>query len=151
MCIKEIIFELANEIDARLSSISIPAAILEWRFNIKKKPELALAKSLLSVKMTKKEIDDLVSGNVYKTKDALALFGIDLGDEKDQWDFWKDAIQTIVTRRNNIVHHNDYASDISLGDIKIYIRKLIEYIDFIVNACLVQSFKLSAEIVRKTA
>ncbi len=137
MCIKEIVFELAKDIDARLSSAAIPASIIEWRLNQKKRTESA-SKSILSINMTKKEIDDLVSGNVYKTKDALALVGIELGEKKAQWETWKDVIQAIVTRRNNIVHHNDDASDLSLGDIKTYIRSIIDYIDFVVDACLLQ-------------
>lgn len=138
MCIKEIVFELAKDIDARLSSAAIPASIIEWRLNQKKRAESA-TKNILSINMTKKEIDDLVSGNVYKTKDALALVGIELGAKKAQWESWKDAIQAIVTRRNNIVHHNDDASDLSLGDIKTYIRSIIDYIDFVVAACLLQN------------
>lgn len=139
MCIKEIIFELAKDIDARLSAAAIPASVIEWRLNQRKKGDAASSsKSLLNVNMTKKEIDDMVSGNVYKTKDALALVGVELGAQKAQWETWKDAIQSIVTRRNNIVHHNDDASDLSLGDIKTYIRSIVDYIDFIVNSCLAQ-------------
>lgn len=136
MCIKEIVFEIAKDIDARLSSAAIPSSIIEWRLNQKKKTDSpSPPKILLSVKMTRKEVDDLVSGNVYRTKEALALVGIELATQKNQWESWKDSIQTIVTRRNNIVHHNDDASDLSLGDIKIYIKSIIDYIDFVIKAC----------------
>lgn len=85
--------------------------------------------------MTKKEIDDLVSGNVYRTKDTLALIGVELSLDKAAWDAWKESIQAIVTRRNKIVHHNDDASDISLGDIRGFIISIINYIEFIITAC----------------
>ncbi len=136
MCIKEIVFEIAKDIDARLSSAAIPSSVIEWRLGQKKKSDSSLiSKKLLSINMTKKEVDDLVSGNVYRTKEALALVGIELAAEKVQWELWKDSIQAIVTRRNNIVHHNDDASDLSLGDIRSYIKSIINYIDFVINAC----------------
>lgn len=136
MCIKEIVFEIAKDIDARLSVAAIPTSLIEWRLNQRKKADASPSiKSQLSINMTKKEVDDLVSGNVYRTKDALALVGIELAAQKNQWESWKDSIQSIVTRRNNIVHHNDDASDLSLGDIKIYIKSIMDYIDFVVQAC----------------
>lgn len=136
MCVKEIVFEISQDIDARLSTVAIPSSIIEWRMNPKKKSDsLTTPKILLSVNMTKKEVDDLVSGNVYRTKEALSLVGIDLAVKKLQWESWKDSIQAIVTRRNNIVHHNDDASDLSLGDIRIYIKSITDYIDFIIQSC----------------
>ena len=139
MCIKEIVFEIAKDIDARLSSAEIPSSLIEWRLSPKKKTDSSSPPSkLLSVNMTKKEVDDLVSGNVYRTKEALALVGIELAAEKSQWESWKDSIQAIVTRRNNIVHHNDDASDLSLGDIKVFIKSIIDYIDFLIRSCHLQ-------------
>ena len=73
--------------------------------------------------------------NAYRTKEALAIVGVDVTIDKPQWEAWKDLIQSIITRRNNIVHHNDDASDISLGDVRTFINSVIEYIDFIVASC----------------
>lgn len=134
MCIKDIVFAVAGDIDARLSTASIPASIIEWRY--KKRNDSGNAyPNRFAIGITKKEVDDLVSGNVYKTKDALALVGVDLTTDKSEWEAWKDLIQAIVTRRNNIVHHNDDASDISLGDIRLYINSVMDYIKFIVASC----------------
>lgn len=136
VCIKEIIFEVAKDIDIRLSMASVPPSIIEWRYNQKKKNDHSPGVATnFSVGMTKKEIDDLVSGNVYKTKEALALVGVELISEKEKWESWRESVQAIVTRRNNIVHHNDDATDISLGDIKSYISTICGYIDFIVSTC----------------
>lgn len=144
MCIKEIVFELATDIDARLSMAAIPASIVEWRLTQKKRVETnSGGKPLLRVNMTKKEVDDMVSGNVYRTKEALAIVGVELSDNKEQWESWKDSIQAIVTRRNNIVHHNDDASDLSMGDIKVHIQSIINYIDFVVATCLTQKMPSS--------
>lgn len=136
MCIKEVVFEIAKEIDSRFSAASIPYALLEWRYSIKKKQESGNRPSFPpSIKMTKKEVDDLVSGNVHKTKEALSIVGVDLAANTEDWEGWKDKIQTLVTRRNNIVHHNDNASDLSLGDINSYVQMILDYIDFIVSVC----------------
>lgn len=137
MCIKDIVFAVARDIDVRLSTASIPASIIEWRYSQKKKKNESGNgfPNRFAIGITKKEVDDLVSGNVYKTKDALALVGVDLTTDKSKWEAWKDLIQAIVTRRNNIVHHNDDASDISFGDIRSYINSMIEYNKFIVTSC----------------
>lgn len=139
MCMKEIVFEIAKDIDARLSSAAIPSSVIEWRLSQKKKADSSSSSSkLLTVNMTKKEVDDLVSGNVYRTKEALALVGIEIAADKAEWELWKDSIQAIVTRRNNIVHHNDDASDLSLGDIRNCIKSIIDYIDFVIQVCYLQ-------------
>lgn len=136
MCIKEIVFTVAVNIDARLYAAAVPASIIEWRFSPKRKGESGYGRcSSFTIGMTKKEVDDFVSGNVYKTKEALALVGVDLEGDRPKWESWKEIIQAIVTRRNNIVHHNDSASDIALGDVRRYIASVMEYIDFLVVAC----------------
>lgn len=136
ICIKELVFAVASDIDSRLSAASIPRSIIEWRYNQKKKAEPGMARSnSYIIGMTKKEVDDLVSGNIYKTREAFSLVGVDLAEDVSQWTSWKELIQAIVTRRNNIVHHNDDASEISLGDVRAYIVSVNEYIDFIVAAC----------------
>ena len=135
MCVKELIFVVASDIDARLSIASVPSSTIEWRFSQKKKQDPLTVTTMVSIGMTKKEIDDLVSGNVFRTKDALAIVGVNLANDKAIWDSWKDLVQAIITRRNNIVHHNDDASDISLGDVRDFISTMIKYIDFIVDSC----------------
>lgn len=136
MCIKDIVFAVASELDRRLSVASIPTTFIEWRYSQKKKVD-SPGQQIQSagIGMTRKEIDELVSGNVFKTKDALALVGVELAADKAKWESWKELIQSMVTKRNNIVHHNDAASDLSLGDIRQYINLTVSYIDFIVGAC----------------
>ena len=130
-------FEVVKDIDRRLSTAYVPPSVIEWRLNSKKKSDSPSSPStFFAIGMTKKDIDDLVSGNVFKTKDALAIVGVDLASDKANWELWKDSIQAIVTRRNNIVHHNDDASDLSLGDIKLFIETILNYIDFIISACI---------------
>lgn len=136
MCIKDIVFAMATDLDERIALASIPSSIVEWRYSQKRKGDsVALQTQRFGIGMTRKEVDDLVSGNVYRTRDALVLVGVDLAADKLTWETWKELIQNIVTRRNNIVHHNDDASDLSFGDIRQYIASVSNYIDFIVAAC----------------
>ena len=135
-CIKDTVYSVAEDLDARLLTAAIPAALVDWRYNSKKqKNDKDKFSTILKIGMSKKDVDDLVSGNVYKTKDALLLVGVDLASDSPEWEKWKELIQTIVTKRNNIVHHNDDASDLSFGDIKIYIKSIEEYLNFISQAC----------------
>jgi RiboL-PSP-HEPN len=137
MCIKGIVFEVAKDIDARLLSASVPSSFIDWRYGQKKRNDSASElMRFISVNMTAKEIDDLVSGNVYKTKNALAIVGVEPESENDEWESWKESVQAIVTRRNNIVHHNDDASDVSLGDIRNFIKTILDYINFIISVCI---------------
>jgi len=148
-CIKDIVFSVAEDIDFRLSNAGIPLAIVDWRYNQKNKNNIkdGLLKENLSsvckIQLSKKEVDDLVSGNVYKTKDSFLIVGIDLTSDKVEWEEWKELIQSIVTRRNNIVHHNDAASDLSFGDIRVYIKSVEDYLDFIHRACVSANNALS--------
>lgn len=133
ICIKDVIFSILKDIEKRLSIAAIPKNLVEWKYNQKNKNNNV--NEYFKISISKKEIDDLVSGNVYKTKSAFLILGIDLAYDAVEWETWKELIQTIVTRRNNVVHYNDNASDLSFGDIKTYIKSVEAYLDFINNAC----------------
>jgi len=46
----------------------------------------------------------------------------------------KDLIATVVAKRNNVIHHNDSASDISFSDVVEYIDTFIRYMEGIDRA-----------------
>lgn len=131
-CVKDVVFAIASDIDSRLDTAKIPEALLDWRY---KKDKKHVSRPAFAVKMTRKEIDEIVSGNVFKTKDSLLLIGVNLALDVGEWEMWKELIQAIVTRRNNIVHHDDDASDLSFGDIRVYIQRVREYLAFIGHCC----------------
>lgn len=136
-CIKDVIHSIGSDIDAKLTTANIPLNIVEWRYNTKnKKSQNSNVQETFKISMSRKDVDDLVSGNVYRTKDAFLIVGVDLASDLPTWETWKELIQSIVNRRNNIVHHNDDASDLSFGDIKTYIRSIDEYLSFIDAACI---------------
>ncbi len=136
-CIKDVIHSIGSNIDAKLTTANIPLSIVEWKYNSKnKKSQNSNVQEIFRICMSRKDVDDLVSGNVYRTKDAFLIVGVDLASDISTWETWKELIQSIVNRRNNIVHHDDDASDLSFGDIKTYIQSIDEYLSFIDAACI---------------
>jgi hypothetical protein len=54
------------------------------------------------------------------------FLGIDLLGEEG-FNKNKDVVTSVVVKRNNIVHHNDSASDVSFSDIEGYIDVFVDY------------------------
>lgn len=54
------------------------------------------------------------------------MFGIDL-DIVEAFNSRKDIINQIIVKRNNILHHNDEASDLSNLDVILYISEIKDY------------------------
>ena len=54
------------------------------------------------------------------------MIGIDLGSS-EKFVEHKSLVGTIVNKRNNIIHHNDEASDISFSDLLVHIDVFLEY------------------------
>ena len=72
--------------------------------------------------------------NSFRTEALFKNFGIKL-QGNIEFETRKDRIQTLVSKRNNIIHHNDNASDLSVTDIIeniLYIKSYILAIDNIV-------------------
>ncbi|MFM0276376.1 HEPN domain-containing protein [Paraburkholderia aspalathi] len=118
-------FDLAKEICARANSARIPHNFLYWQTakEVKEK-ELKFAEAAFS--LTKQEISDEISANPYRTIKLFRFLGIDLSEEEG-FNKNKDFINAVVVKRNNIVHHNDAANDISFSDIEKYIDVFVDY------------------------
>ena len=94
----------------------------------------------LKISTTKKELDEHISGSPYRTEVLFKKIGIDLS-KTDNFTRRKDVIQSIVTKRNRIAHHNDDANDISANDLVIYIDQLIEYMNSITRSVESENLK----------
>ena len=123
--LQDIAFDLAKEICARANSARIPHNFLHWqnRKEIKEK-DLKFAEAIFS--LSKKDIAEEISANPYKTIKIFRFLGINLSEE-DGFRNNKDIINAVVTKRNNIIHHNDAANDISFSDIEAYIDVFVGY------------------------
>lgn len=134
-CLQDIAFVHAIEISERAKNARIPKNYLLWSLNkdVKKK-ELAFGD--IDIKPDKKEISNDLSGNPHKTIILFRYLGIDLTNN-DRFNRNKDLVGAVVSKRNNIIHHNDEAMDISFDDLLDFIDVFMEYMEAIVEqACL---------------
>lgn len=123
--LQDVAFKHSQEISNRVASAKIPHNFLHWRLATGLK-EKHLNYNDISLPITKKDIANEISANPYRTLKLFQLLGVDLA-KKEIFENNKDLINTIVTKRNNIVHHNDTAADVSFGDLKAYISVIVPY------------------------
>ncbi|WP_138411441.1 HEPN domain-containing protein [Stutzerimonas nosocomialis] len=115
-----------------MASASIPHNLIAWcttpdideKLKAGGKSDKILKFKEFEIGKTKSDLK--LSGNVHKTITAFKLLGIDI-TQHPKFKEHKDLIGSIVDKRNNIIHHNDEASDITLNDLSLYISIFIEY------------------------
>lgn len=123
--LQDIAFEHARRIGERLNQAKIPHNFIYGKLvNEVKEKDLKYENAVY--KYNKKELSDIISGNPYKTINAFRLIGINLNSSEKFLEL-KSLVGTIVNKRNNIIHHNDEASDISFSDLLVNITVLLEY------------------------
>lgn len=106
----------------------MPHNLVKWSLNIDKELKDSEFKfEQLKITIKKKQLDNYISGNPFKTKDLFKKFGIDL-EQNQLFNSQKEEINAIVVKRNKILHHNDEASDVSSTDLTNNIESLTKYI-----------------------
>nr|WP_315258408.1 HEPN domain-containing protein [uncultured Flavobacterium sp.] len=131
--LKDALMVIIDDVNLRLDSTKIPHNLIKWTLNIEKEfKETEYKFEHLKIKLKKKELDEYISGNPFKTRDLFKKFGIPL-DKNLIFNTQKDIVNTIVVKRNKVVHHNDEASDISNNDLKNFIEILKSYLENIDN------------------
>lgn len=78
------------------------------------------------------DIDKNLSANPYKTIPFFVRLGINLENIEEFSDL-KEQVETIVNKRNNIVHYNDDASDVGARDVIDSIQVLKNYMKILDN------------------
>lgn len=136
--LQDLAFLQTQEINSRLLAANIPNNFMLWRVagNIKDKDNRWGYKHG-SMYASKKEVSKNLSANPYRTLKLFSKLGIDLGSN-DTFEANKDLVNTIVDKRNSIIHHNDRAASVSFGD-------LIAYIDIILKYSKAITFSMEAE------
>lgn len=133
--IKDALESLLFDFNMRLKNEKFPYNLIRWSIEQKSSTDSKMSSILekkhcrseiLYLKIKKKDLDSFISGNPFRTKDLFMMFGIDL-EKNDDFTKYKDVINTIVTKRNNILHHNDDASDLGNSDILIYLQEVKQY------------------------
>lgn len=123
--LQDIAFEYSRKVTERLKQAKIPHNFLYGKL-AKDIKEKELEYTDASYNYSKKDLSDVISGNPYKTINAFRLIGIDLS-ASEKFVEHKNLVGTIVNKRNNIIHHNDEASDISFSDLLVHIDVFLEY------------------------
>lgn len=123
--IQELAFVYSTIIEDRISSSNIPRNIVVWSINNEsKKDQFKFEK--FSTNFDREKFSEIVSANVEKTIRAFKYIGVDV-DSDNSFRLHKDFISAFVKKRNNIVHHNDDAVDVSLSDVVDSIHKIKLY------------------------
>ena len=130
--LQDIALMYANELDSRVKSADIPHNFVHWRI-AKEIKEKDLVFKNIDLSVNKKEISDNLSGNPYKTIKLFKYLGVDL-QSKIGFEENKSFVETVVTKRNNIIHHNDKAMDVSFSDLLSYVDVFLVYIKSIDDA-----------------
>lgn len=132
--LQEIAILISKDIHQRLSNINIPINYLYWQLSPASYKEKDLKFEMANLCPNPRDISEKLSANPYKTVKLFQLLGIDL-NKCEYFNNHKDIINSIVNKRNNIIHHNDDAVDISFRDLKEYIlifkNYLNKFIDFV--------------------
>lgn len=133
--IKDVLELLINDYNERISVEKYPYNLIRWSIESKDNNDSKIQALLdkkkgryedLKIKIKKKDLDPFISGNPFRTRELFTMFGIDL-DIVEAFNSRKDIINQIIVKRNNILHHNDEASDLSNLDVILYISEIKDY------------------------
>ena len=121
----------------RIRDAKVPTNLILWAVSAKGQGDLK-EKSLKFNDFDLNEIDEKtinseLSGNPWKTITLFKKLGVDIS-RNSEFGRHKDLIETIVRKRNNIVHHNDQAIDVSMFDIIGHIDSFLAYMKAIESA-----------------
>lgn len=130
--LKEVANAHVSNVRARLVTANVPHNLLTWSV-VRDVKDKDLRFERFGISLTSKEIDEELSGNPFRTSKCFRLLGIEL-DAVPEFFAHKEMINTVVAKRNNIIHHNDTAIDLSLGDIRVYRNHFNVYIRAIATA-----------------
>ena len=135
LLLKDLVIERIRHYDETLKLARIPHNIFQWsEWSEAGKPkEKNLKYSEFRLKIDGKRVDSIISPSPFKTIECFQLIGIDLL-KFEKINNNKEFINSLVQKRNKIIHYNDSATDISLGDVLQFINTSIEYSQAIVDA-----------------
>jgi len=123
--LQDLAFAYVSLVQARLASAKIPHNVVRWSVSKDfKEKEMRFGDFALST--TRKDLADELSGNPGKTIGLFRHIGIDL-QGNEAFKNHKDVIGAVVTKRNNIIHHNDSAADVSMTDLLQYADQFLLY------------------------
>jgi RiboL-PSP-HEPN len=140
--IQEIAATHFSSLCVKVQNAKIPHNLMIWNaFGDTKSKEFEY--KLFEVSVTENQLREAISGNFEKTVRAFKFVGIDLLSS-EEFCRNKDFVASFVEKRNNIIRHNDAASDLSLTDVVTAIDVILEYVRTIRD--IVGSSPFSSEV-----
>jgi hypothetical protein len=133
--LKDVLEIMLMDYNDRIKNENFPHNLIRWSIENKSNASSKVASLLedknkrfedLEIKLKKKDLDAFISGNPFRTKQLFEMFGVNLSED-EYYMANKELIQSIITRRNNVLHHNDQASDLTNIDIISYISQINDY------------------------
>lgn len=125
--LKDAAMAIVTEVDTVLSLNPISSNLIQWSVLREKFKESGGEFNNFKLSIDTKVIDNEISGNVGKTISLFSRLGVNLLSS-DEFNDNKDIISSIVTKRNDVVHHNDDVGDLSFIDIVGRVDYLMLYI-----------------------
>lgn len=123
--IQELAMSYVSTVRKNLDDANVPHNLLVW--SIKREEKLKASNySPFDLNITRQNVSDLISGNFFKTVKAFEKLGVNLLSD-NEFENYKDFIATTIDKRNQIVHHNDEASDMSMLDVLHIIDQFATY------------------------
>ncbi|GAB2786763.1 hypothetical protein GCM10027040_11040 [Halomonas shantousis] len=132
--LQDLAYVYTKEINRRITLAKIPHNFIYWKTSRDPK-EKDLRFEEANYPSNRKEISDGLSANPYKTIKAYRILGIDLSKE-EEFNNNKDLVNSVVNKRNSIVHHNDSAVDVSFSDLSSNIKIFKKYMSAVKDAVL---------------
>lgn len=114
--LQDLAFLYASEINRRIIEAKVPHNYIVWGVSSKEVKDKDLKFEDANYSLTKKNISDEISPNPYRTIKLFKKLGINLAEDSD-FNIHREKVEALVVKRNNIIHHNDNAIDVSFSDI----------------------------------
>ena len=124
---KEIAISKIKTINEKLAKVNLPHNLLMWSLNPNNVRNIQPYFKDFEITLDPGDVDKYVSANPHRITELFRHLGYDLDSDKKLFAF-KSILYPIVTKRNNIVHYNDSASDITFDDILAYIQQFTAYV-----------------------
>lgn len=129
--LKDIAYCRVEVVSDKLKQVYIPSNIVHWFVSGFKDVKTPIYETL-SLKIKKKDLGDQLSASPYKTVAAFKLIGVEL-EKVAVFESQRELIGGMVNKRNNVIHHNDDASDVTFLDLRNHIDRVHVYMGAITS------------------
>ena len=125
-----------DHIKERVTAAKIPCNVVRWSIHRDTKDK-DYEFSDFMLPLTRKDLEDEISGNPGRTISLFKKIGIDLASDSD-FQNSKSVVGAVVEKRNKIIHKNDEAADLSLDDIVTYADQFLLYMNAVNSVVMSQ-------------